>query len=110
MPVDGENDDKLLAPSGGVASPFPALGVLFVVGLVDPEPAMGERDSINDAPKDDEGTNGFRPANPVTWETTGGDPCIVGDGGKVDILVDCDKVEEKRESDKAELAAVAPVP
>jgi len=40
--------------------------VLLVTGLVGPEPEMGGRDSINDAPKDDEGMNGFRPSNPVT--------------------------------------------
>ena len=46
-----------------VASPFTAL--LLVVGLVGLEPGRG-RDSINDAPKDDEGMNGFSPPNPVT--------------------------------------------
>jgi len=53
----------LLAPPGEVASPFMAL--LLVVELVGLEPVKG-RDSINDAPKDDEGMNGFRPPNPVT--------------------------------------------
>jgi hypothetical protein len=40
--------------------------VLFVAELVGLEAGMDGRDSISDAPKDDEGMNGFRPPNPVT--------------------------------------------
>jgi hypothetical protein len=68
---------------------------------------MGGKDSINDAPKDDEGMNGFRPPNPVTLEVTGADPCVTEDGGKVDVLLGCDKDDEKRESEKVE--PIAPV-
>lgn len=36
-------------------------------GVPGKDPGIGGKDSSSDAPNDDDGLNGFKPANPVIW-------------------------------------------
>jgi len=61
-----------------------------IVGVVEAEPAIGGRDSNKEAPNEDVGLKGLRPANPVTCDLTGaiGDvEPVVGVEEKNEVLV-----------------------
>lgn len=51
--------------SGGAVPLTVEPGLPEMAGVVGEEPGIGGRDSISEAPKDDDGLNGLRPANPV---------------------------------------------
>ena len=61
------------APAGVI--PLVPLGA---EGVADGEPAMGGSDSMSEAPNDDVGLNGFKPAKPVAWGWSGFDTDIDG--------------------------------
>lgn len=50
---------------GGIVLSTAEAGLPEIAGVVGEEPGIGGRDSISEAPKDDDGLNGLRPANPV---------------------------------------------
>ena len=39
----------------------------FNAGVPGKDPGIGGKDSSSDAPNDDDGLKGFKPANPVIW-------------------------------------------
>jgi len=76
--VETEGEDKEV----GLAAEYVAFvdGRPVTAGVVGPEPGIGGSDSNNEAPKEDDGLNGFRPLNPVRWDLMGGreGTCIEG--------------------------------
>jgi len=57
-----------------------------LVGGAGASSGIGGNDSSSAAPNDDVGLNGFKPANPVRWDLTGGKP--TGTGGTLELDAD----------------------
>lgn len=92
---------------GDVVPSTAKAGLPEIAGVVGEEPGIGGRDSISEAPKDDDGLNGLRPANPVKWDLTG--PEAEDDDALVAPVGWVDREDEKSESENVDPVVVVAV-